>query len=253
MRVVLAVMVVLVMAGTVRAGDEEATLHRVVDAVTQRDAPALTRLAPTGFQLSGLWFDTAVCAKQFSGTRLVSPAGYPAFLECLAALGIRLELLRPEVRILVLAYDPGVSLRVSVRDGVLQRITGSGESTEDPTAAPITSDALASHRISGTYIAEPDRAVRDSVARSPDKVVYVTFVACVDATGKLERIRIVDRSTSPDSYVQAVEDATAQWKFRPFQVHGKAVRVCSFEMFAYPPQPLQRRLQSPRGEAAHPR
>ncbi len=61
--------------------------------------------------------------------------------------------------------------------------------------------------------------------------------ACVDPTGKIEKISTRKRSSKLAApFAKTIEAAAATWAFRPFKRGGKAVRVCLSRRYAYPDQ-----------------
>jgi ketosteroid isomerase-like protein/cell division septation protein DedD len=226
---------------------ENATVQALLDAIARQDAAAFARLVPSDAEISSLWFDSAPCAKQFSGRFAPTDANRPVLLKCLSGLGLhaapsglRLESPDLQEKQVSLVYEPGIALEIWTRDGGVARIGTALAYAADPEAAPITADALEAHLVSGTASFEPEPAVREALARSPHDIAFVQLLACVDRTGELESVRIVRRSQGYDDYVRAVMAAAARWKFKPFQVHGSAVRACAVDLIAYP---ASRRVQ----------
>ncbi|HEX7843186.1 MAG TPA: hypothetical protein VF469_37200 [Kofleriaceae bacterium] len=213
---------------------EEPVLRAMHEAVARQDAAAFTRLASSSVDLYGLWFDSPDCAKQFSGEVTLTAGAHPAFLACVSSHGLRFDPRASADRSAALVYDPGVVLTVDLVDGAIARITGLQPSWQGANAASISPVALASHLVAGTHAVEPDRAVREALAASPDPVAAVYLHVCVDATGKLEEARVVKSAHGNDSYARGVEAAAAAWRFKPFEVGGKAVPVCADDVFVYP-------------------
>lgn len=238
---------------------EEATVQALLDAIVRQDAAAFARLVPPDAEISSLWFDSVPCAKQFSGRFAPTDANRPALLKCLSGLGLHaaprgLRLESPDLleKQLSLIYEPGIALEIGIRDGAVASINTAMAFAADPEAAPVTGDALEAHLVSGTATVEPEPAVRDALARSAHDVAFVQLLACVDRTGELESIRIVRRSRQYDDYVRAVMTAAAKWKFKPFEVHGKAVRACAVDLIAYPPDRRSQVLHRPAAPLAPP-
>jgi TPR repeat protein len=221
-------------------------LEAARNALTRQDDAALAAIAPRPVALSGLWFDTPECSAQFSGDHELTTAEHPAFLRCLATIRPSAVSLEPTSERAgedagvdggggsQLRYEPGVSLSIDVEDGALQGITAPDVAELQPTAAPLDFAILASHLTAGTTTIAVDPEVRSTTERNHD-VAFVRLLACVDPSGKLERATVLQRSVGHDSYVRAVENAAAAWRFAPFSVRGQAVRVCALELFAYPP------------------
>jgi len=217
---------------------EEPVLAALRDAVTRRDAAAFARLADGEVKLHGLWFESAGCAAQFARKDALPASAGPAFLACLAGHGLRLEPHASVGGTPALVYDPGVVLELDITSGQVQQITALQPGSLQRDAAPIASEVLASHLVAGTHTVEPDPGLRAAIIAAPDMVAGVELTVCIDTTGKVKEARA--RPVTPDrdryaSYVHAVEAAAAQWRFRPFEVHGKTVPVCALDVFAYPP------------------
>jgi TPR repeat protein len=213
---------------------EEPVLRAMHEAVARKDATAFARLASSSVDLYGLWFDSPDCAKQFSGEVTLTAGAHPAFLACLSSHGLRFDPRASADRSAALVYDPGVVLTVDLVDGAIARITGPQLPWQRASAAAISPMALASHLVAGTHAVEPDRAARDAIAAFPDAIAAVHLHVCVDATGKLEEARVAKSPHSNDNYARAVEAAAAAWRFKPFEVGGKAVPVCTDDVFVYP-------------------
>ena len=231
---------------------ENATVQALLDAIARQDAAAFARLMPPDAEISSLWFDSAPCAKQFSGRFAPTDANRPALLKCLSGLGLHaaprgLRFESPDLleKQLSLIYEPGIALEIRIRDGAVASIGTAMAFAADPEAAPITADALEAHLVSGTATVEPGPAVREALARSPHDIAFVQLLACVGRTGELESVRIVRRSREHDDYVRAVMAAAATWKFKPFEVHAKAVRACAVDLIAYPPDRRTQVLHRP--------
>lgn len=217
---------------------QDDTARAVADAIARRDLAAFARLVPPDAVLSAIWFDDAACARQFSGSFAPTDRIRAALVTCLAGLELQAG---PSRRILpwadprpTLVYGPGVVLWLTVRDGAVIDIDTEWEDTADPSAAPVSSDALEAHLVAPVAV-EPDAAVREALDSPGARVAFAQLLACVDRTGKLESLRTVFRSKDHDSYVHAVEAAAARWKFTPFRMRNKPVRVCGLALFAYPP------------------
>lgn len=245
-----------------RSGDEaseNATVQALLDAIARQDAAAFARLMPPDAEISSLWFDSAPCAKQFSGRFAPTAANRPALLKCLAGLGLhaaprglRLESPDLQEKQVSLVYEPGIALEIGIRADAVASIGTAMAYAADREAAPIMADALEAHLVSGTATIEPEPAVRQALASSPHDVAFVQLLACVDRTGELESVRIVRRSREYDDYVRAVMAAAAKWKFKPFQVHGSAVRACAVDLIAYPPDRRTQVLHRPAAPLAPP-
>ncbi len=109
-------------------------------------------------------------------------------------------------------------------------------------AASWTSPSMQRHRINGGVVSSPGArhrtvppapGLRETVDhrgwRGHHDIAGVHLIVCVDTAGKVEDARAMPATRGREryaSYVRAVEAATSQWRFQPFEVHGKPVPVC---------------------------
>src|SRR5437868_1793493 len=106
-------------AGAVPDGD---IAQAIVDAVAKQDATAFGELAPR-LGVSSIWFDSADCAKRFSGRFALAADDRPAFVTCLATLGLRVVAGANPPRLI---YEPGVQLDVELERGVVTQLGSHG-------------------------------------------------------------------------------------------------------------------------------
>lgn len=250
-------MLMVVMTLACAAHAEPATVSQsLLDAVAKQDVAAFDRLAPAPISLLGFWFDTPTCAQQFSGRgrlQMLAVAEHAALLKCLAPLGLRSAPVGDNSTAADLMYEPGVLVRLGVQGGLLRGMTVRG-SVGDASVASITPQALASHRTAGSYDVLLSGAERDAIAASPDGVAFAEVAVCVDAAGRVDLASTaMHRSTNRPSYLKLVEAAVAGWRFKPFVVHGKAVRVCAIDAFTYPPGHAPPAMPTPPTPPAPPR
>jgi len=117
------------------------------------------------------------------------------------------------------------------------------EFSGDPTAKPprtIQPSELDKLRIKGEKNILPDEADKlaiESAARiSGETGIGVRLIAsikmCVDRTGKVSHVRVLKSSGYP-GYDHKLQTEVMGWQYRPYEVDGKAVPVCTAITFIY--------------------
>ena len=92
--------------------------------------------------------------------------------------------------------------------------------------------AIEARRIAGDpQIAAPD-PVRSQMARAQQKQVRADVRICLDREGEVGSVRVL-RSTGYPEYDARLTDRMRTWRYRPYQVNGAAVPVCSIVTFLY--------------------
>lgn len=228
---------------------DEAFAHEVFDAIHGRDAAAFARLWAGTVEVTGMWFADRACARIFPRYFMLTTDRQPAFLRCLATLDARVEPPSANQETPVLVYDPGLTVHLGVRGRVVEQIWTDVAPIDDPDAASIDPDLLASHLVSGTLDVRPDAAARGSQA-APDGMMSVDVQVCVDRLGWVDGTRIERSTRSTEAYARAVLAAAATWRFTPFLARGKPVRVCAIKTFSDSPELQAGQRERPARSAA---
>jgi len=223
---------------------DAALAHEVLDAIRGQDAAAFARLRSETVEVTGLWFADRACARQFPRDFTLTADRQPEFLRCLATLDARVEPPSGSQDTPVLAYDPGLAIHLGVRGRVVERIWTDVARIDDPDATSIDPDLLASHLVPGTFDIRPGAAVRGA-AGAPDSKMSIDVQVCVDRSGRVDGTRIERSTRSTEAYARAVLAAAATWRFTPFLVRGKPVRVCAIETFSDSPELQTRPRERP--------
>lgn len=198
----------------------------VLSAIGKRDARAFgVQLQKKPLRLYHVWFDTAICKKEFGGKVTVAAAKLPRLVACLARLGLT-------EKDGAFVHAPGVAIVPLLYRGKLAGLSGVAVETSVPT---VSDAALAANLVMGKLDVAPDAATRAAIDRAGVRAT-VWLDACVNAAGKIEQVSARKRtSVGGASYAKTVEAAARGWRFRPFKRDGKAVRVCLQRRYAYPP------------------
>lgn len=87
-------------------------------------------------------------------------------------------------------------------------------------------------RTSGQTQIQPPPNVRTSIQRDGKSKVMATFKICIDAQGEVASITKL-QSSGYDGYDHALEAGIGDWRYRPYEVGGRKVAVCSAVTFIY--------------------
>jgi TPR repeat protein len=218
--------------------------REVLDAIHGQDAAAFARLWSGTVEVTGVWFADRACARRFPQDFTLTADRQPEFLRCLATLDAHVEPPGPSHETPVLAYDPGLAIHLGVRGRVVEQIWADVARIEDPDAASIDPDLLASHLVSGTLDVRPGAAAR-TTAGAPAGAMSVAVQMCVDRSGWVDGTRIERSTPLTAAYARAVLAATATWRFTPFLARGKPVRVCAIKTFSDSPEPQAGHREQP--------
>ena len=223
---------------------DAAFAHELSDAIRGQDAAAFARLWSGMVEVTGLWFADRACARQFPRDFTLAADRQPAFLRCLATLDARVEPPSGNGDTPVLAYDPGLAVHLGVRGQVVQQLWTDVALIDDPDAASIDPNLLASHLVSGTFDVRLGAGARGA-AGAPEGTMSVDLQVCVDRSGRVDGTRIERSTPSSEDYARAVLAASTTWRFTPFLARGKPVRVCAIETFSDSPELQARQRERP--------
>jgi periplasmic protein TonB len=138
------------------------------------------------------------------------------------------------------AQDEGVEGGVEggMAGGVLGGVEGGvlGGVEEPKVEAPkvVPQVALEAQRISGEKDIQPPNDVATQMARTGKGTVGVVKM-CLNNGGSVDKISVL-KSTNYPSYDNKIKSKMREWRYRPFQVNGKAVPVCTSVTFIYRPR-----------------
>lgn len=103
-----------------------------------------------------------------------------------------------------------------------------------PAAPPQTvpPTLLEGARISGNKIIVPDDATKEQILQSGQQRIIASFKLCLDPQGNVASVSKLKSSGFPD-YDAKITSQMQQWRYRPYQVDGKPVPVCTAVTFIY--------------------
>jgi hypothetical protein len=93
--------------------------------------------------------------------------------------------------------------------------------------------ALEASRIAGEKAIQPDDVTRMDISRSGKDRIVGTFKLCINAEGAIQSVTMM-KSTGFSPYDTKIQGTIrSSWRYRPFNVNGKAVPVCTAVTFIY--------------------
>jgi TonB family protein len=91
---------------------------------------------------------------------------------------------------------------------------------------------LEPNRIRGNKNIMPDEFTKRAMEAAGESKVVASAKMCIDTQGEITEVRILKSSGYP-SYDETIESEMGQWAFRPYEVDGQAVPVCTAVTFIY--------------------
>ena len=91
---------------------------------------------------------------------------------------------------------------------------------------------LEGSRIAGEKVIVPDDKTKIAIQQSKRDRLIASFKLCVDTTGAVNTVTLLKTSGFPDYDAKIIREMN-KWAYRPYQVNGQAVPVCSAVTFIY--------------------
>jgi hypothetical protein len=103
-----------------------------------------------------------------------------------------------------------------------------------PVAPPknVPPTLLEGSRISGEKAIVPDDATKTKIRDAKLSKIVGSFKLCLDDTGAITNVSTLKATGFPD-YDAKITSEMNNWKYRPYQVNGQAVPVCTAVTFIY--------------------
>ena len=133
-------------------------------------------------------------------------------------------------------------------EGVAGGTIGDVDATPPPPPPPpppappsnVPPTLLEGYRIAGTKLIPPDDATKTNITRSGVSKIVGSFKLCVDVTGTVSSVNLL-KSTGFSDYDAKLQREMRTWRYRPYEIDGKPVPVCTAVTFIYsqtaPPPP----------------
>lgn len=78
----------------------------------------------------------------------------------------------------------------------------------------------------------PDDFVKRAMQSAGETRVIASAKLCIDTAGEVSEVRILKSSGYP-SYDETIVSEMNQWAYRPYEIDGKPVAVCTAVTFIY--------------------
>jgi protein TonB len=120
--------------------------------------------------------------------------------------------------------------------GDLNGVMGAPPPPPPPPPAPpqnVAPTALEASRIAGEKQIVPDDVTKTEINRSGKTRVIASFKLCITAAGGVNTVNMLKSSGFPAYDNKILSTIRGSWRYRPFNVNGKAVPVCTAVTFIY--------------------
>jgi len=101
-----------------------------------------------------------------------------------------------------------------------------------PAVSDVTPEVMEKRRVAGEKVIRPSAETRAEMLSSGVDHVIGSFKICVDDKGIVTKVKML-RTTTYEKYDRMLEAGMRLWKYRPFEVDGRAVPVCWAVTFIY--------------------
>jgi hypothetical protein len=95
------------------------------------------------------------------------------------------------------------------------------------------------YRIAGTKLIVPDDKTKVQITMGQKDRYIGSFKLCIDTSGNVSRVNLL-KSTGLVDYDAKLQREMWKWRYKPYEVDGKATPVCTAVTFIYqqpPPAP----------------
>ena len=134
-----------------------------------------------------------------------------------------------------------------VQGGVVGGVPGGPMSPPPPPPPPqnVPPTLLEVNRIAGDKYIQPDDKTKVAIMQSGKDKIIGSFKLCVSELGDIKSVTTLKSTYFADYDQKIVTEMRANWRYRPYQVNGNAVPVCTAVTFIYsqqaaPPPPLKK-------------
>ncbi len=244
-RTVIAAALSMFLSFGVARADRHAARAGVLDAITRRDANALTPHVELPLLAYNLRFLDHACQRfaskpvTFTGGRFtgkparIEESDLEAFVQCVADLGI-------QETSGALTYGPGSLLQLPQRGDKVMAFFAVAPSNH-PTAYLVMPDAFASHVRGLDKTVTPSAPLKKRIDASTDELAFAVAEICVDPRGKVTSVSAKPKQDWLAAYEVDVRRAVRTWKIQPFVLRGKPVAVCGSVGLGYPADRVEAR------------
>ena len=208
---------------------------QLTGAIRARNAGGIAAVLGSSFTSNGMWFPDAACAKRFETGREIKAAEVTVFARCLARLEIQMSTRRSSLRDgAILTVAPGIEIEFAFKGDQVRWIGFPTQSGADGAVPMLTAQAAEALRTGGTTLLDARLASQLDVelALQHTSRASAWVKVCLDPAGAIARLTTL--SGSSEGATGAFVHAIADWKFRPFEVRGRALPACFVSLLTYP-------------------
>jgi hypothetical protein len=243
MRVLSWIVLVAIVPGTAiadRRADNAKVRGELIAAINKRDIATVTSHITLPLEVSRMMFVAPACTK-FRARVQVEKADLPAFVNCLADLGIK-NLDGPDDVFVNAVYGPGFPL--VFMNAPVSEVFSWALGSDMFTIEPVT---FTSHIKNFNREIVPSAAMKKVIDASSIEHATALLTVCVDSNGKIKTLASV-RDVAFAAYAQDVEKVASKWSIKPFALGTKG-SACAQLRVGYPADrigwPLQMQLPPP--------
>jgi hypothetical protein len=221
-----------------------AVVHADVDTETTRAAASLIAAVRThdvrgvaahfdaAFTNGGVWFADAACSREFSEPSEVTGKRVDLFVRCLARQRVQLSTrLSARREGAVLTVAPGFEIELAFRGSHVRWIGHPLHASTGAIIPTLTAQAFEALRTKGTTALDAVLSPK-LLGLAPGTSTSAWMKVCLDAKGAVSEVSY--HGVSSSSVGEAFEHAISEWAFRPFEIRGAAIPVCSLSLLTYP-------------------
>ncbi len=220
--------------GAVAASSADARLPTMLAITPPYDPSEATRAAIALTESKAVHATVKVCLGKdgaVASRRLVTSSAAPVYdQELLALFATRAPMFWP-------AVAPGTEVCAIVQ---MQYPNARRPPTPPPpptSSSPppqlVSPSMLETFRVAGSRMIEPDVETKTKMQRTGRGRFVGSFKLCLDTTGTPVKIVTIKSSGYPDYDTKIGTTIANDWRYKPFEVNGRAVPVCTAVTFIY--------------------
>jgi hypothetical protein len=131
-----------------------------------------------------------------------------------------------------------ICVRNAITEDMLNDVTSAGP-TPTPTPTPmrpanVPPTVLEPRRTAGSPNIAPDDRTKAAIRAGGETKIIGSFKLCITAAGVVSGVASL-KSTGHPAYDAKIQREMLAWRYRPYEVNGKAVPVCTAVTFIYAP------------------
>ena len=230
------VALVAVLAPSLAHADVERDTTRAAAAliagVRAHDARAVGKAFGASFTNGGVWFADPACAREFAEPSEITGKRVGVFVRCLAKHRVQLSTrLSSRREGAVLTVEPGIEIELAFRGPHVRWIGHPLHAATGAILPTLTAQAFEALRTQGTTTLDAV-LTPEALEIAPGATTSAWIKLCLDERGAKTHVDFhgVSSAAAGAAFLRAIDD----WAFRPFELRGKPLPVCSLSHLTYP-------------------